>query len=250
MRKNRNNHALAASAFLAPSMVGFLLIAAIPFVLSFGISFTSWSGIKGLDLFSPSFWQENFVGLENYSKILQSKEFWMSLLHVGQYMVLYIPLMLVTSLGIAVLLNKPRKGTAFYRLLFYIPVLTSWVAGAIIWKWVLDPQYGILNDILARVGIDGAHRCAGHGQQPVLHRVLSALRAGSPLHQFRARDRRDGRGRYDRTGRAARQSVAHPAGLHRGRQQGPARLPGTEGRDRSRRRGSRQAASGTSKLCP
>ncbi len=155
MRNNRNNHSLAASAFLAPSMVGFLLIAAIPFALSFAISFTSWSGIKGLNLFSPAFWQENFIGFENYAKILKSKEFWVSLLHVGQYMVLYIPLMLVSSLGIAVLLNKPRKGTAFYRLLFYIPVLTSWVAGAIIWKWVLDPQYGILNDILARIGISG-----------------------------------------------------------------------------------------------
>ena len=88
MRKKNNNHALAASAFLAPSMVGFLLIAAIPFALSFAISFTSWSGIKGLDLFSPSFWQSNFIGLENYSKILKSKEFWVSLLHVGQYMVL------------------------------------------------------------------------------------------------------------------------------------------------------------------
>lgn len=155
MRNKRENNLLAASSFLAPSMVGFLVIAAIPFVLSFAISFTSWSGIKGLEIFSPQFWQSNFIGLENYQKILKSKEFWVSLLHVGYYMVLYIPLMLVTSLSIAMLLNKPRKGSAFFRLLFYIPVLTSWVAGAIIWKWVLDPQYGILNDILARIGITG-----------------------------------------------------------------------------------------------
>ena len=155
MRKNKSYAPLAASAFLAPSVIGFLMIAAIPFVLSFAISFTSWSGIKGLEIFSMDFWQNNFIGLENYQKILKSKEFWESLLHVGYYMILYIPLMLPASLGIALLLNKPRKGTAFFRLLFYIPVLTSWVAGSIIWKWVLDPQYGILNDILARIGILG-----------------------------------------------------------------------------------------------
>lgn len=155
MRRDRNNPILAASSFLAPSLIGFLLIAAVPFALSFAISFTSWSGIKGLEIFSADFWQSHFVGLENYQKILKSKEFWVSLLHVGQYIILYIPLMLATSLGIAILLNKPRKGTAFFRLLFYIPVLTSWVAGAIIWKWVLDPQYGILNDILTRIGLQG-----------------------------------------------------------------------------------------------
>ena len=63
--------------------------------------------------------------------------------------------MLCTSLGIAMLLNKKHKGTSFYRILFYIPVLTSWVAGALIWKWVLDPQYGIVNDILLKFGVEG-----------------------------------------------------------------------------------------------
>lgn len=155
MRKHKQSGLLTASPFLAPSMFGFLAIYAIPFIFSFVISFTSWSGLKGLNIMSADFWQENFVGLENYQKIIASNEFWESLLHVGQYIIMYIPLMLITSLGIATLLNKPRKGSAFYRLLFYIPVLTSWVAGAIIWKWVLDPQYGIFNDILAKIGIQG-----------------------------------------------------------------------------------------------
>lgn len=155
MRKHKKSGLLTASPFLAPSMIGFLVIYAVPFIFSLAISFTSWSGLKGLNVMSADFWQESFVGLENYQKILASSEFWESLLHVGQYIIMYIPLMLITSLGIATLLNKPRKGSAFYRLLFYIPVLTSWVAGAIIWKWVLDPQYGIFNDILAKVGIHG-----------------------------------------------------------------------------------------------
>ena len=155
MRGKRPGKFLAAAPFLAPSMAGFLLLSAIPILFSLAISLTSWSGLKGLNVFSAEFWQDNFVGFDNYSKILSGKEFWDSLLHVGQYIIMYIPLMLVASIGIASLLNKQRKGTAFFRLLFYIPVLTSWVAGAIIWRWALDPQYGIINDILNGIGIHG-----------------------------------------------------------------------------------------------
>lgn len=155
MRKHNSKGLLTAAPFLAPSMIGFLIISVIPIILSFIISFTSWSGLKVLNIFSAEFWQQNFVGVENYQKILDSKEFWNSLLHVGYYIILYIPLMLIASIGVASLLNKERKGTAFFRVLFYIPVLTSWVAGALIWKWALDPQFGIINDLLAKIGIQG-----------------------------------------------------------------------------------------------
>ena len=154
MRSKKFGNFLTAAPFLAPSMAGFLLLSAIPIIFSFAISLTSWSGLKGLNVFSSDFWQQNYVGLENYSKILSGAEFWDSLLHVGYYMIMYIPLMLIASIGIASLLNKQRKGSAFFRLLFYIPVLTSWVAGSIIWRWALDPQYGIVNDILNGVGIN------------------------------------------------------------------------------------------------
>lgn len=155
MRKHNSKGLLTAAPFLAPSMIGFLIISVIPIILSFIISFTSWSGLKVLNIFSAEFWQQNFVGVENYQRILDSKEFWNSLLHVGYYIILYIPLMLIASIGVASLLNKERKGTAFFRVLFYIPVLTSWVAGALIWKWALDPQFGIINDLLAKIGIQG-----------------------------------------------------------------------------------------------
>ena len=141
--------------FLAPNMIGFLILYAVPIILSFAISFTSWSGIKKLDFLSIESWGKNFVGFQNYKNILVSEEFWQSLLHVGYFIMLYIPLMLVASLGIAALLNKPRKGIALYRVLFYIPVLASWVAGALIWRWVLDPQFGVVNELLAKIGIHG-----------------------------------------------------------------------------------------------
>lgn len=155
MKKYKTQKSLRAFPFLILSILGFLLLYAGPFVLSLGISFTSWSGIKGLNVISIDFWRENFVGFDNYRRILNSSEFWNSLLHVGYYIILYLPLMFVCSLSIATMLNKPRKGSAFFRLLYYIPVLTSWVAGAIVFKWVLDPQFGLLNNVLAMAGING-----------------------------------------------------------------------------------------------
>lgn len=155
MRDIKAKGFLRALPFLAPSMAGFLLLYAVPFILSFAISLTSWSGIKKLDFLSIELWEKNFVGFQNYQNILASEEFWKALLHVGYFIVLYIPFMLVASLGIAVLLNTQWKGIALYRVLFYIPVLTSWVAGALIWKWVLDPQFGVVNDLLAKIGIHG-----------------------------------------------------------------------------------------------
>lgn len=143
------------ASFLLPSFSGFLVLSIIPIVLTFVISFTSWSGLQKLDLFSSIFWQENFVGLQNYSEILSSGELLNVLKNTTYFLVLYIPLMLMGSLLIASLLNKPYKGSKVFAVLYYIPVLTSWIAGALIWKWVLSPEYGVINNLLAIIGING-----------------------------------------------------------------------------------------------
>jgi len=143
------------ASFLLPSFSGFLTLSIIPIVLTFVISFTSWSGLQKLDLFSSGFWQENFVGLQNYKEILSSGELLNVLKNTSYFIVLYIPLMLVGSLLIASLLNKPYKGSKVFAVLYYIPVLTSWIAGALIWKWVLSPEYGAINNLLELIGIQG-----------------------------------------------------------------------------------------------
>lgn len=143
------------ASFLLPSFSGFLVLSIIPIVLTFVISFTSWSGLQKLDLFSTAFWQENFVGLGNYKEILSSGELLNVLSNTAYFIVLYIPLMLIGALLIALLLNKSHKGSKVFAVLYYIPVLTSWIAGALIWKWVLSPEYGAINNLLALVGIQG-----------------------------------------------------------------------------------------------
>ena len=66
-----------------------------------------------------------------------------------EFVILYIPLMLIASMIVALILNSHVKGVGIFRVLYYIPVITSWVAGALIWKWVLSPEYGAINNILA-----------------------------------------------------------------------------------------------------
>lgn len=154
-RKPNRFQEIKNSAFLLPSFSGFLILSIIPIVLTFLISFTSWSGLQKLELFSRVFWQENFIGIQNYKDILSSGELLRVLKNTTYFIVLYIPLMLTGSLFIASLLNKPYRGSKIFAVLYYIPVLTSWIAGALIWKWVLSPEYGAINNILALVGIEG-----------------------------------------------------------------------------------------------
>ncbi len=144
---------LTAAPFLLPSLIGMLIFSMLPLIISALISLTDWNGLAKLT--APGFFREHFIGLENYKKILTSAEFWRTLGNTAEYIILYIPLMLAASLLVATLLSQARRGIGFFRVVYYIPVLTSWVAASLIWKSVLSPQYGALNGILSIFGIQG-----------------------------------------------------------------------------------------------
>ena len=151
-KKSGENKILQALPFMLPSFIGMLVFSFFPVVISILLSLTDWNGLERLTV-NTIF--NRFVGLENYMRILSGSEFWQVLGHTLYYIVLYIPLVFVASMGIALLLNKKKKGTMVLRVMYYIPVLTSWVAASLIWKWVLSPKYGIFNQILAVFGING-----------------------------------------------------------------------------------------------
>ena len=142
----KNSKRFTVIFFLLPSLFGLIFFSLTPMVSSFFISLTDWDVISG----SPK-----ILGFSNYLNILQGEEFWRTLKNTLYFIVLYIPLMLLTSLSVANLLNSKYKGIAMYRAIYYIPVITSWVAGALIWRWVLSPQYGVVNTILSYIGING-----------------------------------------------------------------------------------------------
>ncbi len=132
--------------FILPSIMGYLLFSLIPIIAAIGLSFSSWDIIGG----SP-----DFVGLDNYVKIFGTEEFYRVILNTGKYIAMYIPMILITSMTIAVLFNSKVKGIGIFRVLLFIPVLTSWIAGAMIWRTALSTQYGLINNILLTVGIQG-----------------------------------------------------------------------------------------------
>jgi multiple sugar transport system permease protein len=126
--------------------MGFIIFSAIPIISSLGLSFTEWDTISG---------PPKFLGIKNYMDILKSEELWAVLGHTLYFIVLYIPLILIISIAVANLLNTNFKGVGVYRIIYFIPVLTSWVAGSLVWKWLLSDEYGPINALLGYVGIDG-----------------------------------------------------------------------------------------------
>lgn len=134
---------LTGFAYLAPALIILLSFRIIPILFSVRISLYDW-GMAGA---------RKFVGLANYFNVLTDPVFWSSLLNTFWYVLFTVPVMLFFSLIIAVLLNQKIKGLGFYRTLYYLPVVTSIVAVSIVWKWLFNPERGLLNYILSLINI-------------------------------------------------------------------------------------------------
>lgn len=135
-----------AYAFLSIPIILLILFVIIPIVMALLLSFTDYDIIN-----TP-----NFIGLQNYQKLFQDDFFWIAFWNTLYYTLVYVPLGLIVSLATAMFLNCNRKVASLFRLFFYIPVLSSTVATATLWFWILNPQYGLLNKTLGLFGLTGA----------------------------------------------------------------------------------------------
>jgi multiple sugar transport system permease protein len=99
--------------------------------------------------------EAKFIGLGNYKTLFSEGEIWKVLWHNLQYLLMYVPAIMATSMIVAILLNQDFKGRNIYRIIFYTPVITSWVAAAVVWRWILSGKFGYINQALALFGIDG-----------------------------------------------------------------------------------------------
>lgn len=133
------------AVFLLPSLLPLLAFTVGPMVASIGISTLEWNLIS----------EARFVGLANYRALAEDPVFHASLWHTIQYLAGYLPLVFVGGLGLALLLNRGLKGVALFRSIYFLPVVTSWVVVALVWRWLLSPTGGIVNTALAAIGIDG-----------------------------------------------------------------------------------------------
>jgi multiple sugar transport system permease protein len=147
----RRRHTLVAWLFALPFVVLFLVFMAGPVLASLAMSFTD---LTSRDLRDPL--AVNLVGLENYAKLLSDDRFLRSALNTGYFVVVGIPLTMALALAVAVALNSGiDRLRTFFRVGFYTPVVTSIVAVAVVWRFLLQPDSGLLNTMLGWVGIDG-----------------------------------------------------------------------------------------------
>lgn len=132
--------------FASPAIIGLLVFVAYPIAASVYFSFTSYSVLQ------PPRW----TGLENYRTLLfEDPLFYKTMWNTVYIAVFTIPLSVITALGLAMLLNLNVRGQAFYRTIFYLPTIVPFVASSILWIWIYNPQYGVLNTLLWQVGIPG-----------------------------------------------------------------------------------------------
>ncbi len=136
---------LVLALFLGPSLAGVALFVAGPIVASLALAFSSW------DLLTPP----TFVGLRNFERLSRDLEFWAALRHTVTFLAGYVPLVLIAGLAVAVALNGRVPARGVFRAIYFLPVVTSWVAVALVWKWLLNPQFGLVNAWLAQVGVQG-----------------------------------------------------------------------------------------------
>jgi len=130
--------------FTSPWILGLLCFYVYPIGASVYYSLTSYSVI------SPAEW----VGLTNYVSLVTLDDvFRTSVVNSVIYAAMAIPSSLIVGVIIALLLNANIKGVAFYRALYFMPVLVPAVASAVVWKWVLNPRFGMINAILASLGL-------------------------------------------------------------------------------------------------
>lgn len=130
--------------FVLPAAVFFLIINIIPMLYAFFLSFHDW------DLLSSKM---RFTLLENYALLLRDPVFMRSLWNTALYAAIVVPLQLALALFFALLLNAGVRCVGLFRMIYFIPVITSMIAAGYIWKWLYDPTFGVLNYALSFFGL-------------------------------------------------------------------------------------------------
>jgi multiple sugar transport system permease protein len=137
--------AVWVAVFLLPGLSGLLVFTIGPILASLVLTVYEW------DLLTDP----RFVGLDNFRRLWSDDDFWAALRHTLYYIAGYVPLVMVLALLIALALNAKLRGLSFIRTAFFLPVVSSWVAVALLWSWLFNPRFGLINYGLSRLGIDG-----------------------------------------------------------------------------------------------
>lgn len=137
MNKKKLREILTGLGFLSPNILGFMIFMVFPVMFTLYLSFHRW------DMFSAPQYQ----GLENYRLLLQDPWFWQSLGNTIIFVVVTVPVSMILAFFLAVFLNEKLKGVTIYRTAFFMPVVASLVAISLVWRWLYNPDFGLINMI-------------------------------------------------------------------------------------------------------
>lgn len=141
----------AIIAFIGPSIILLLIFMLIPILVSLTLSFTDFNVFAIYDWSNAS-----FIGFEDYNNLMKDPLFWKALLNTLYALVVAMPLTIILALSFAALLNRETTYFKnFFKVSFYLPSITNTVAIAIVWAWMLNPDYGLINWFLGLFGIQG-----------------------------------------------------------------------------------------------
>jgi multiple sugar transport system permease protein len=143
MKKKHRRDALVALGFLSPQLVGLLAFMLGPLVFAFVLGFSSWDG----------FGSRTWVGMDNFIGVLQDPQLRQSWLNTAWFTILQLPGLMITGFIFAFLLQMVGRIKSVYRIFFFAPQVTSSIAVAAIWLWLLNPEISPLNTFLARLGL-------------------------------------------------------------------------------------------------
>jgi len=143
----RRREELIAYLLISPWLIGFIAFILGPMVASFVLSF-----------FETNLFSWEWVGLKNYATLFTTDStrslFWVSLYNTVYYVALSIPLTMVVGFFTALLLNQPIRGQSLYRVIYYLPSIIPGIAASIVWLYLFQPEFGVVNWLLGQVGIE------------------------------------------------------------------------------------------------
>lgn len=141
----RIRNSLRFGLWISPWLIGFVLLTLIPLLGSLYISFTEWK------IVSDPVW----VGVENYKEMFSDEVFWKSLKVTFSYCAMTIPVTMILSLAVAMVLNSDLPYASILRTIYYLPCVVSSVASALLWGYIFNFRYGLLNQLLGMIGVEG-----------------------------------------------------------------------------------------------
>jgi multiple sugar transport system permease protein len=144
-KKVSARHVLTVLAFLLPSAIPLALFSLGPMIASAWVSLNQWNLLSAM----------KWVGLGNYIHLFSDPTTGAVFLHTIYYIVGYLPLVYIGGLALALALNTALKGRSLLRGIYFLPVVTSWIVVAVIWRWLLAPDSGVVNTVLGFFGITG-----------------------------------------------------------------------------------------------